>query len=228
MDQPFFLAAHLNAPVILQPTSFLTLDSLLGYALFAQNADARIADLPLARRHGVWAGSAAFVDSLSSPVPAPFKRSIEMRQLQREEFSFPAGRKRPYIDQARGPYRTTMDNYVAYDSPRLIWHGRGDPDACLALLRDMVPAVGKKSRQGFGQVDRWDAHPVDEEDDFSMAAQHLGLYHPTRPIPLAAWSAMGHSTSGVLVGSCAIDLPHWSSPPQTCAVPSSRLRFWIR
>lgn len=228
MNTPFLITATLASPMVVLPQSYLTLDSLLWHAVNAErDGQATLDDLPLAREQGVFCGSAAFVKTLAASSVAPFKRSIPNTTFKREEFVIP-GRKRPYVDQARGPYRALMQAYRAYDTETVVWYGRGNPQACLRLLQAYVPAVGKKARQGYGQVSQWEVTELGEDEDGSLFITHLGQRLPTRPIAVPIWRALGGTLDGQNVGPHGVTLPYWLSDPQPCVLPASRTRFWLR
>ncbi len=232
-DQCFAITVGLKTPIIITARSFLGLDGVLGAMLFARTGDMDRAnrDIPLARTGEIWHGSAGFLDSVLAQSLLPsFKRGISIaEEMWAPAYQTGTGRNRntpikKRVDIQRDRYATQMDQYPSVAASTLKWFGRGDLAAVRDLLSDLR-YVGKKSRQGWGQVQRID---FDETDtDLSIAWEGPdGIAHPMRPVPVDLWQSMGHSADGLLQQDAAVAPPYFCYPPARCVVPSSRTEPW--
>lgn len=229
-DTPFAVTACLETGVVLSDSAYLTLDALLAAMIFvATDGDVSRAhgDIPLRRTGAVWCGSAAFLDAVARTSFSPaFKSSLSPR----EEMWLPPNvwqgkvAKKPRlgrVDQKRGRYNATMDQYVAIHADTATWYGRGDLAAVRELLADLR-SIGKKFRQGWGRVSRVEV--VEADDDRSLEyVDDAGTRHPMRPIPVTQWG----DPSGCLVRGVVPDPPYFDATREVvCVVPSSRVAPW--
>jgi CRISPR type IV-associated protein Csf3 len=244
----FSVQVTLRTPVVLHPDSYLTLDSVLAAMIYqrTENIGRAHADIPLDRLpSGTWHGSAAFLESAIRQRPAEFKNSIELREQARENFITPEkklkGRVTPCIDLGRSRwdtaarksgrpnkthYKATMDTYIAFDAEALYWYGRGDIEAVRDLLSDLHH-IGKKRRQGYGQIASIDV--IAEDIDASLHFEHRGQVHSMRPIPVDAWTQdLDLPIRSMPIAMAAAVPPYFTAPLIPCVVPSSRERPWIR
>ena len=233
---PFCVTADLQTPVILTANGYLTLDSMLGAAIFKRTGDvnAAVRDVPLAQSGGIWHGSAAFLDRVTALSEPGFKRGIQPR----EEMWAPAyqtgrstdkktGLRTPNgkrlvnrVDTVRDEYKSDLDVYRAIDATRVTWFGCGDPGAVEDLLTE-IAFVGKKYCHGYGKIVRFTVEPV--ETDRSFVRLRRGKLSPMRPIPADLWQSMGLDLSpDLLTRFCAATLPYFSAPSVRCVVPASR------
>lgn len=234
-DTPFVVSVGLKTPVILTPRSYLTLDAVLAALLFAETADIEAAhrDIPLQRTGPVWHGSAALVDSvLRRSDLAAFKRGISAQEeMWAPAYQTGTGRNRAVpvrkrIDTQREKYKTELDQYTAIVASTITWTGCGQIDAVQRLLGDLRH-VGKKGRQGWGQVERIEVEQTD--DDLSLVCRHGDAVLPMRPIPVALWESLGHSSANLLQIDTQIAPPYFDQSSRTrCVVPSSRTAPWAR
>lgn len=235
--QPFCVTAGLQTPVILTTDAYLTLDSLLGAAVFARTgeAEAAVQEIPLAQTDGIFHGSAGFLDSVLLKAPgAGFKLGIQPT----EEMWLPAyqtgtsedkatGRKFRNnkrlvrrVDTVRGEYSTTLDAYSAFAAAQITWFGCGEMKAVRDLLGE-ITSVGKKSRQGWGAIVGFHLEEIDV--DLSLSRQRRGMDRPMRPIPAATWQAWGRDiTPALLTRECAVRPPYFCGPKIRCVVPATR------
>ena len=234
--QPFSVTVSLRTPVILTQRAWLNLDSVLASLLFDRSHDLpqALRDIPLARTGPVWHGSAALLHPVQSTSSHPaFKRGISPKEeMWAPAYQTGTGRNsnKPVIrrvDTQRGEYKTEMDQYLGLVSERVTWLGCGQIDAVRDLLADLR-YVGKKSRQGWGQVDRIDVEESD--DDQSLVWRDAqGSPQPMRQVPVTVWQQLGHAADGLLQVNATICPPYFDESSLTrCVVPSSRIAPWAK
>lgn len=226
--KPFSVIAHLQTGLVLTPDAYLTLDAVLASMIFTAtegNIERAHAEIPLERTRSIWHGSAAFLDSAFRQSYSPaFKNGIAPREemwCEAWRGKNPKRQPKGRIDTQRGPYKGGMDQYVATECGTVTWFGHGDLDAVRDLLADLR-FVGKKARQGWGQIDRIDIDEVDEDLSLSFTDDN-GMRHPMRPVPVAEWG----DTTGRLVRSVVSAPPYFDKAlAQPCVVPASRIAPW--
>lgn len=238
---PFSVTMTLKTPIILTAGSWLTLDALLGAQIYArtQSAEQAHSEIPLARTacqddgqlSQIWHGSAVFLSQINAPGTASFKRSVDMRELYSAPFVVMGGgrnahkpAKNQQIDQVRDKHAAMVSHYQTLTTDDVRWFGCGDLAAVRDLLED-VNFVGKKHRQGYGEVA---SCVVDEiEEDWSIARTYRGKLRVMRPISVDAWVSLrqGHP-SDPMVALAASEPPYFNAPKRRCMVPHTRLAFW--
>ena len=234
MGTAFQITAELATPLILSGETYLTLDALLSGVLFENNGSVEraLADIPLDRSHGVWHGSAAFLDSCAIRTSAPFRAGLGMRDVDSGSLErlalarIRAGKRRgelAKIDTQRYAYQSTLVHYGAYYTPRVYWFGCGEFEQVEALLRQ-VPAIGKKRRQGYGKVEHIEIETIDE--DVSLSRLVRGERQPMRPITLEAWEALYGTREVASLGCTRCAPPYFKGEAQMCAIPPAREAFW--
>lgn len=241
-NTPFSVTMTLKTPIILMPGAWLTLDALLASQLFVrtQSVEAAHAEIPLMHSEAqnaagkplrIWHGSAAFVSHINNPGVAPFKRSVEMRELFHAPYVvMGTGRnadkaaKLQQMDQIRGPYQSLTSAYGTFASEDVRWFGCGDIEAVRDLL-DGVQFVGKKHRQGYGQVAGCAVEEM--EEDGSLMLRYRGKPHVMRPVPVQAWQSLGlPDPAQATVEVAASEPPYFESHRERCLVPHTRLAFF--
>lgn len=229
---PFCVTALLDTPLVLSADSFLTLDALLAAAVFKRTHDVEAAHggVPLSTTCGIFHGSAAFVRNPLRRSRPGFKRGfqpVEEMWIQKLAYQTGTGKNsdKPLARQGRidtqraSGHKSSTDEFMAYDTNQVIWMGCGNVDAVQDLLTE-IAFIGKKSRQGYGQVAEF---IVDEVDlDESLWSVRHGAARPTRPIPLPIWRDAGHTDHGLITRPCAARLPYFGAQPEMCVVPMSR------
>ncbi len=235
----FALQVHLSTPIVLSQDSFFTLDSLLANLMVRQGASLLSAhtDIPLERTKNVWHASAVFLENALLQHDITFLRSLKQVELRKDLFiNAPAPKRkangafgpqraeRSNLSQQRGDYKATLDKHKAFDTDFVCWYGRGDVAQIEGLLQDMH-FVGKKARQGFGQVTSWDLFDVPE--DLSLWRSVQGRDIPMRPIPVEVWQEdLGKSLQDLSIGLTACEPPYFESPHVRSVLPPRRKRFW--
>lgn len=230
---PFSVSVGLKTPIILSQSTYLTLDSVLAALIFAATGDLHAAhqDIPLQRTGQVWHGSAALIDSALHRTDLPaFKRGISpLEEMWAPAYQTGTGRNsatpvRKRVDTVREKYKTEMDQYSAIVASTLTWAGCGDVQTVRSVLAELR-FVGKKSRQGWGQVDRIEIEEADE--DLSLAYQGAGAALPLRPVPVDLWESLGHSIAGLLQIDAQVCPPYFDPASRCrCVVPASRTAPW--
>ena len=234
MGTAFQITAELATPLILSGDTYLTLDALLSGTIFegTGSVERALTEIPLDRSHGVWHGSAAFLDSCAIRTSAPFgaglrTRDVDSGSLERLALArIRAGKRRgelAKIDTQRSFYQSTLVHYGAYCTPRVYWFGSGEIEKVEALLRE-VPAIGKKRRQGYGQVEHIEIESI--EEDVSLSRLVRGERQPMRPIVLEAWEALYGTSEVASLGCTRCAPPYFKGVAQMCAIPPAREVFW--
>lgn len=222
----FRLTFHMKFGVILGNHSLL-LDSLLAAAVYAETGSVDQAHnaLPLDRTEGVWHASAAEIVALR----AASAGGVAM-PVRRQTIKFISGIS-PYRDldsmvgvftfynDARGPYNKTnakcykasIDEHQMWTAPRIIFYGRGDKDSCRDLAETYLPFIGKKSRQGFGEVSAVTVEAMAE--DYSITRDGEAM----RPIPVALEERFGKPYG--LQRHVRYQPPYWSGDEVKCICP---------
>jgi len=234
MLTPFQITANLATPLILSDDTYLTLDALLSGVIFEKtdSFDRALNEIPLDRSNGVWHGSAAFLDSCAIRTSAPFgaglrTRDVDSGALERLALArIRAGKRRgeiAKIDTQRSFYQSTLVHYSAYSTPRVYWFGSGDMEK-VKLLISSVPAIGKKRRQGYGQVEHIEIEPL--ENDVSLSRFVRGERQPMRPIGLKEWQALYGTSDIASLGCTRCSPPYFNGEARMCAIPPAREVFW--
>jgi hypothetical protein len=211
----FALIVNVQTPVIVSPGSWLTLDSLLSAAL--QQGENDWKKIPLSCASGVFAGSAAF------PIE-PRYQDVRFLSSMQHHYGDYDGDKRNKILRAGGPDKPDVDAYPAIETHRIIWFGRGDAQACAALIKTL-PGIGKKAAHGFGAIER--VETISLKVDRSWV---LPDGRPARPMPMALWDALHQNAPDGL--STSTELPtemtgyrpnYWEDENKgLCVVPQTR------
>jgi CRISPR type IV-associated protein Csf3 len=236
MGDSFHVIVELATPLILSGETHFTLDALLSGVIFeaTSSIERALAEIPLDRTHGVWHGSSVFLDSCAIRSSEPFKAGLGMRDIESGSLDRLAlrrlgrGERRgeiAHIDTVRGQYQSTLAFYGAYLTPQVHWFGCGQIDAVEALLRD-VPGIGKKRRQGYGQVAHIEIEPIDV--DVSLSRIVGGERIAMRPITLEDWEHLYGDTPTPSVGCTRSAPPYFQGEAHMCAIPPAREVFWAK
>ena len=236
MQSAFRITAELSTPLLLSGETYLTLDALLSGVLFEDtgSVERALTEIPLDRTDGVWHGSSVFLDSCAIRATAPFRCGIGMRDLESGAFerlalkTISRGDRRgeiAHIDTVRGTYQSTLEYYSVYRTPRVHWFGCGRIEAVEDLLRG-VPGIGKKRRQGYGQVAHIEIEPIDE--DLSLSRVVDGTRAAMRPIALEDWQRFYPSTPSPAIGCTRAAPPYFKGEARLCAIPPAREVFWAK
>ena len=104
-----------------------------------------------------------------------------------------------------------LSSYSAKSTPFLEWHAVGEPEAVLAVLKD-VPYIGKRRVSGYGEISTWELAPSELDGICGY------LNEPLRPIPVERWT---HGGDWIPV-EAAWKAPYWEVRNRTkCFVPAS-------
>jgi hypothetical protein len=224
-SKPFVVQVALASPIV-TGSGYITLDGLLGAAIFSLTGDADAAsnDIPLEFSHGVFHGSQAFLQSRHVEYGnVPFVLKMGGSDIE-------PGAWIPNNPKVKKPYAFRVDNeYVNrigsrdfINTTHAVWFGCGDIDQVSQLL-SQITAIGAKRGQGFGSV------ALDRDGNFSWVVQEIGVDRsivldgqPARPVPMDEWLAMGCDPD-VVSGTTAITLPLWRSPKVMCALPATNV-----
>lgn len=209
----FIVIAELQAPLIIQRESWLTLDSLLAAVLYRQTGDVEHAHsaIPLARTGAVWHGSAAFpID----PIPSGARFIADLNPA-RGDYALGTNLPRKIL-RVGGRTKPQVDEYPATECAQVVWFGCGDREAVHALLNE-VEFVGKKGAHGYGQVRAMHIRPI--ATDRSLV---LPDGTPARPIPASLWAAATGQRAAIEDVTCW-QPAYWDMARATlCAVPEHR------
>jgi CRISPR type IV-associated protein Csf3 len=93
---------------------------------------------------------------------------------------------------------------------RLLFFFKGDPDRVKELVEKYVPAIGKKTSQGFGTIQEVE---VSEASDMESAVYHEG--HVLRSIPARFLDGV---EPGVRIERRTVKPPYWHADNQCMAV----------
>ena len=235
---PLRVTAYLATPPVFSDDTWLPLDALIAGLLFERfggsgnpaAAQRAMSEVPLARQGEVFQGSAAFCETLAFPCPAPFRKGLSLSDLNaglaRVDLPTVAGKpgKIGKIDVLGGEYRTTVESYRAYRTPKVYWFGCGDADAVRDILSDLPYAgIGKKRRQGYGQVS--DVRVETDSEDRSLSILRNGRRYAMRPIAVDLWSSL-YEDLPVHLGVTTDRFPYFNAARRVCAVPPTREVFW--
>ena len=236
MGCSFHVIVELATPLILSGETHFTLDALLSGVIFEAtgSVERALAEIPLDRTHGVWHGSSVFLDSCAIRTSEPFKgglgtRDIDSGSLDRLALKrLERGKRRgeiAHIDTVRDKYQSTLAFYGAYRTPQVHWFGCGQIEAVEALLRDL-PGIGKKRRQGYGQVAHIEIEPIEEDLSLSriVARERVAM----RPIRLEDWQRLYEETPASSLGCTRSAPPYFKGEAHMCAIPPAREVFWAR
>lgn len=212
--KPFVVCINLSSSVIVGHR--LTLDALLSALIFERcgNAEEAHATIPLRQQDGVWAGSAALLES-----PAPVRTVSVIQALKARiditpDMIAPGKRGYPRIEEARGRYRNRMTTYSAHDASALWFSGYGDIDRVTELL-EHVPAVGAKRSIGYGKVESVQVAECENGTDDTGIAFSDGS--PAKPIPCELWHERGGGKADMALE--AWRPPYWNGERILCALP---------
>lgn len=215
--KPFLVQIGLRSPVLMGPEGFLTLDAILAAALYQIHQDVERAhsEIPLAQTAGIWHGSAMFhlgdTAPISHVVIAGLNPVRPMDYPMERLTGVPAS-----LNSKEAPFAATQDTYFGAWSRRIVFFGCGDRKRVKTLL-ELLPGIGKKVGQGFGQIDSIRIHST--ASDLSLAFPD-GT--PTRPIPSRIWQGAG--LADVNEDMATWHPPYWrQSNANLCQVPTRQI-----
>ena len=236
MAEAFRITAELATPLILSGETHLTLDALLSGVLFEDtgSVERALTEIPLERTHGVWHGSSVFLDSCAIRTTEPLRAGLGMRDIGSgalERLALkrlsrgPRNGQLAHIDTIRDAYQSTLEYYSGYRTPRVHWFGCGEIEVVEALLRG-VPGIGKKRRQGYGQVAHIEIEPI--EEDLSLSRIVDGERIAMRPITFEDWQRLYGEAPTSSVGCTRPAPPYFKGEAHMCAIPPAREVFWAK
>lgn len=203
---PVEVRAYLRSPLILDPLS-LHLDGILAYAVLADegfpvwdsNQFDHMIDIPLPLlRDEVWHASAVWVEEPAKGRIVIYKRwEVHYEHLVR---------KRRKINTGSGFFRAVALPYYTTHAPMVRFWALGNPEEILRLLREHVPAIGKKRHVGYGAVLEWEVRPA--RRDMSVYRQVDDMLLSARILPTTLLRRDGYWAKG-MVAPLAIRPPYW-------------------
>lgn len=225
----FAIRASLRTPAIIGRR--LCLDALLAAQEYLRHGDAdrAHAGIPLRLHHGVWCGSAAWLEG-----PVIVGQEVRTQSLRAQtDLSLreiaPGHRKGqpflPKIQVASGPYRNRQTVYRTVAAAAVWWTGEGDLDAVRALLSP-VTAIGTKANVGHGSVAAWEFVKLPPGAFISGWTDVDG--QAVRPVPAEAWAAAGLPRDDQVLAVETWSPPYWQSTPTTCVVPPAPMTGSLR
>jgi hypothetical protein len=204
----FKVEFYLSSPIILRGRLYL--DAVL-LALATQSGvpyQEAVSSLRIAVRDGVCRCSQLLWDGLPETVTAKEQMNI---WTPREMDGYAATVSKGFVKSDRKTYKPLMDEYAAMDIPQAYFIADSeDPEGLLRAVEN-IPALGKWSRKGYGNV----AGVTMEPTDVDPWVQPDGS--PARALPADLWRQ-------VYDGPCALSMevvsaPYWESQrAQLCAV----------
>lgn len=226
---PFYVNVALSSPVILSD-SYLTLDAILGAAIFKRTADPEqaINGIPLKRTDGIYHGSQAYLETVGSGEFGSVRFVRKLGGADGEPGAWvpnnPKIKNGYSVLTAKGDYGNKMDSREFMLSKNMLWFGCGDVDAVRDLLTE-ITSVGAKRNQGFGQVE------IDQSsNEFAWTVTEcpndcslIAAGRPARPIPLDDWRNHMKGGDDVATAMVTVTLPAWQPNPTLCAVPDARI-----
>lgn len=206
--EPFAVQIFFSSPVIRQENTELTLDAVLAAAINMETGDIERAhrDIPLKRSGPLWHGSSLFLVN-PTPIQAPFIANLSAVRNDCDGYS---GK----IQRAGGDFRAFVDKYDAYAPEYAVWFGCGDLSAVERLLR-LLPGIGKKSAQGYGQIKEYLVIPIPRDRSLMLEDGT-----PARPVPLSIWEQIPAARGG-RHDAITFRPPYWDTRgTEMCAIPS--------
>ena len=174
------ITAHLTSPVVFGG-GYLTLDALLAALIFERTGDVDVAHgtVPLANTNGLFHGSAAIFEPFDSRRVSFVANLRAAHTLDPDLLLKNKGGKvhRKIGPKRRENFGAVMNDYAAFDAPKIVWYAEGDGEAVERLL-DGAPFIGKRRGSGFGEVRRWAV----EGGDLDGVVGPFG--EPLRPVPV--------------------------------------------
>lgn len=206
--QPFELILELLSPFTMRHP--ITLDGLLSAAIFNKTGlmgQDTIEHIPLVQENGIFKASSLCLPRTYRP--AIVGRLMALRgegDLSVGAFS-PNNRGKRYspVLQARGPYKNNMSAYRGFSAKEVSFFAVGDPDKVVELIQHYIPAIGKRSNAGAGEISSVSWLP---SEDYSWIRED-GM--PARPLPAALWKKMGGEKDAP-VAPLSVTLPYWETP----------------
>ena len=218
MSRHFLIRLPLTTPVIL--THRTTLDAILAAQLFdeTQDLDYATTRIPLEREHGIWCGSAVFLEKPVLVDEIVVGSSVRALSLD-PALIRPKGTGRYVaIDPRGGDFRNRQSFMHAHATPAAYFMGRGDLDEVRRLMRTMT-GMGKRRNSGYGQIDM--AAAEFRLLDYPRAQGTLMLTDgtPSRPVPVDIWTQL-KSLAPVLRAEVRFEPPYNLTEAVDCVLPT--------
>lgn len=218
--RPFKLTLVLATPFF--QNHRLTLDGLLSAAIFKKTGSCgedSIPLIPLVSEKGIFKASSLFCHPQYRSLS--FGRIGTMRKgadLSSEEFApnKRGGKQYTFIDQARGPYKSMMTEYLGISSQEVYFWGVGDPDAVEYLINNYLLGIGKRSNAGAGEI--LSVNYTEIEEDLSWVTRK-GL--PARPLPVEVWRTISEVELPTV--PLRVNVPYYRSEEVQAVFPKSYL-----
>ncbi len=237
--QPFYMSIGLSSPIIMR--GHLTLDGLLGGAVFEQRGDEMdivkaLDDLPLKKTcvdgsdRPLYHASALRMRWGSPMRDVSQVKSLNPNRLYDEDFArLRQGRRLPKINDK---FPNKIASYIAIGAPAVWFFGVGDIGRIATIMR-RVRFIGTRRHGGFGEISelsdgRSDVmlYPVSGVDEHTFGLlDEDGL--PARPMPVSVWDSLSTAPQPIVFETW--HNPYWDRTCATkCVVPSEAWKMFRR
>lgn len=200
------LIFHLSSPIIvLNP---LYLDAILLNLAQQSGQDYRQVKLPIHQDQGIYRCSHLIWDG--EPQRADAKKILNIWRSQEIDAKAQTTAA-PFLKSHFKKYKTIADKFPTMNLPfGYFIVETPDPTRLLALAKE-IPALGKWSRKGYGQVSAVDFEQTDTDPWQSPHG------HPTRALPLELWKSRYQGRYALMMSMT--EAPYWETErAQICAV----------
>lgn len=174
------ITAVLRSPIIVGASAYMTLDGILGAALFdrLQNVDEAHAAIPIKQTNGLFHASAIIAEPIDKDRASFIAGLYPTHSLDPDLIlKNKHGKLHRSFDSS---LTNVMNTYRQITAPTATWYVVGDAEHIRDLLKT-VEFIGKRRASGFGQVTSWDIEPADT-DGLTYESE------PLRPIPVDLFS----------------------------------------
>ena len=199
---------QMASPIILRGRLYLDAVLLALSTQFGNSYEEALSNLPIVRRDGIYRCSQLLWDGLPDTVIAKKQMNI---WTPREMDGYSDAVRKGFVKSDRKTYKPLMDEYPAMDIPLAFFIVETDaPESLLAAVRN-VPALGKWSRKGYGNVAGVVMTPTDG-DPWVLADGR-----PARALPVELWKRMYGGPHALSMEG--VHPPYWATnQAQLCAV----------
>lgn len=212
--KPFAVRLGIDTPISL--TNLLHLDAMLGKVAFDRGGD--LENIPLARRDGIWMGSAAVLET----GPFGLSSSTIKRVKAIRDDNIPAGvldglpRKDRVIGEM-SPFRPRLTSYPVARAVTAVWFfGTGDAAEVQDMLQD-IPGIGAMHTVRYGRVTSIEILDCEDAPDVGL---QLADNLPARTVPVSTWQHWGYgSHSRAVVSEQRWRPPYWTGDRVPCISP---------
>lgn len=174
------ITAALKSPIIVGASAYMTLDGILGAALFnrLQNVDEAHAAIPIKQTNGLFHASAIIAEPIDKGRASFIAGLYPTHSLDPDLIlKNKHGKLHRSFDSS---LTNVMNTYRQITALTATWYVVGDAEHIRDLLKT-VEFIGKRRASGFGQVTSWDIEPADT-DGLTYESE------PLRPIPVDHFS----------------------------------------